>query len=733
MILSSEELTSLVRVQHRFPHDLLGMHLLADGAGLVVRAYWPRAQSIEIAPTHEKDKPKIKLTRIHDQGLFEGSITETSTVYAYDLIITEHDGTVIQTRDPYSFLPTLGETDLYLFGQGNERRIYEKLGAQMRTIDGVPGTSFAVWAPNAQRVSVVGDFNHWDGRYHAMRLLGASGVWEIFIPGVRKGAHYKYEIKNCRGAITLKTDPFGFFFERSPKTASIVWDTQSFAWTDEEWMSKRRERNPFRSPMSIYEVHMGSWMKKNEYESFTYREIAEHLAAYVKKMGFTHVEFLPVAEHAYYPSWGYQVTGFYAPTSRFGTPDDFQFLVNTLHEAGIGVLTDWVPAHFPRDEWALARFDGTALYEHEDPRKGAHQDWGTLIFNYGRHEVKNYLVANALFWCDRFHVDGLRVDAVASMLYLDYSRKEGEWIPNQFGGRENLEAVEFLKSFNHVVQTEYPGVVTVAEESTAWPLVTRPPYLGGLGFTFKWNMGWMHDTLSYFSRDPIYRKYHQNDLTFAMLYHHHENFILPLSHDEIVHGKGSLLHKMPGDDWQKFSNLRALLAYQWLFPGKILLMMGSEFGQSHEWNANASLDWWLLGQGAFHAGLQRFVEDLNAIYKKEPALWEGDYDQSGFYWIDCSDADSSVLSFVRQNGDCTRRVAVIMNLTPTPRYNYRIGLPQAGFWREVLNSDAGIYGGSNLGNMGGVTAEDYKVHHQPFSAALTLPPLSVVLLSPESQ
>ena len=483
--------------------------------------------------------------------------------------------------------------------------------------------------------------------------------------------------------------------------------------------------------MSIYEVHPGSWRKKTVAESFSYREMAGPLIDHVKRMGFTHVEFLPVSEHAYYPSWGYQVTGFYSPTSRYGTPNDFQFLINALHEAGIGVLVDWVPAHFPRDDWALARFDGTALYEHEDPRKGAHQDWGTLIFNYGRHEVDNFLTANALFWCDRYHIDGLRVDAVASMLYLDYSRKEGEWIPNPYGGRENLEAVDFLRKFNHLVHTEHPGVVTVAEESTAWPLVTRPPYLGGLGFSFKWNMGWMHDTLNYFSRDPVYRKYHQNDLTFAMLYHHHENFILPLSHDEVVHGKGSLRGRMPGDDWQAFASLRALLAYQWLFPGKKLLFMGGEFGQSNEWSANAELDWWLLDAGRYHRGAQRFVEDLNRLYLAEPALWEGDHDLDGFFWVDCSDHESSVLSFVRQNQDRSSRVLVVLNLTPVLRTRYRIGLPQGGYWREVLNSDSDIYAGSNQGNLGGVTTQEHPVHNQPYSAEFTLPPTSVIAFAPQ--
>ena len=731
MILTKDELESLIEARHRCPHQLLGMHPLGDGTGVVVRAFVPNAAQVEIAPTHEKDKPTIVLKMLHPGGLFEGKTREAKRVYAYDLKITDHQGKVRHSRDPYSFLPTLGETDLFLFGQGNERRIYDKLGSQLRAIDGVPGTSFAVWAPNAQRVSVVADFNGWDGRYHALRSLGASGVWEIFIPGVGEGTLYKYEIRDAQGAITIKTDPYGFFFESAPKNASIVWNTKKFSWSDDAWLKQRQEQNPFRSPLSIYEIHLGSWRKKSETESFSYREMAGPLVAYVKQMGFSHVEFLPVSEHAFYPSWGYQVTGFYSPTSRFGTPDDFQYLVNALHEAGIGVLVDWVPAHFPRDDWALARFDGTALYEHEDPRKGAHQDWGTLIFNFGRHEVRNFLAANALFWCERYHIDGLRVDAVASMLYLDYSRKEGEWIPNQFGGRENLEAVEFLRHFNHLVHTEYPGVITVAEESTAWPQVTRPPYLGGLGFTFKWNMGWMHDTLGYFQRDSVYRKYHQNDLTFAMLYHHNENFLLPLSHDEVVHGKGSLIGRMPGDDWQKFANLRTLFAYQWLFPGKKLIFMGGEFGQRSEWNANTSLDWSLLDAGPYHRGLQRFVEDLNRLYRTQPALWEGDFEMEGFFWVDCTDQENSILSFVRQNKERTSRLLVIMNLTPVPRFAYRVGLPEFGSWQEVLNSDAGLYGGSNLGNLGGVRAEEYQVHQQPCSAVFTLPPMSVIAFRPE--
>jgi len=733
MLLSPQELDSLVQVRNRTPHHLLGLHPLPDGSGLVGRAFIPNAASVEVRPAgeKEKDKPVIQLHRIHQSGIFEGTTNAASKVFTYELFITENGGATRQMRDPYSFLPTLGESDLYLFGKGDERRIYDKLGSQLRKVDGVAGTSFAVWAPNAQRVSVVGDFNNWDGRVHQMRQLGASGVWEIFIPDVAEGTHYKYEVRKMQGAIGLKTDPYGAFFETAPKNAAIVWNNRKFKWTDKAWMERRRKTDALRSPISIYELHLGSWRKKSASESPGYRGIAESLIEYVKKLGFTHVEFMPVAEHAYYPSWGYQVTGFYAPTSRYGTPEDFQFLINALHEAGIGAIIDWVPAHFPRDDFALARFDGTAVYEHEDPRKGAHQDWGTLIFNYGRHEVVNFLLANALFWCDRFHVDGLRVDAVASMLYLDYSRKPGEWIPNQHGGRENLEAIEFLRKFNHVTHTEFPGVMTIAEESTAWPQVTRPPYLGGLGFSFKWNMGWMHDTLRYFSHNPVHRKYHQNDLTFAMLYHYHENFILPLSHDEVVHGKGSLLGRMPGDDWQRFANLRVLLGYQWLFPGKMLLFMGGEIGQRGEWNANGEVDWKMLEAGPYHKGVQQLVQDLNHLYLGDPALWEADFDTAGFSWIDCLDNENSVISFLRQDSKNENQIAVIMNLTPVPRDKYRLGLPRPGRWREVVNTDAAAYGGGNIGNMGGVTAERIKSHGHRFSAEFTLPPLSIIAFKGE--
>ena len=729
MLLTPAELGSLTSLVHSSPHTLLGMHPLGDGSGVVARAFLPDAVKVEVAPVHESKKPTFELKRLAETAVFEGSCRKATAVYAYDLVITWANGTTTRGRDPYSFWPTVGDTDLHLFNEGNHRRLYDVLGGKLTTLDGVAGVAFAVWAPNARRVSVVGDFNGWDGRRHGMRMLGNSGVWEIFIPGVQEGALYKFELIDAGGSLVVKTDPFGSFFEQPPKQAAIVWNNQKFAWTDSAWMERRRGMNCLKSPLSIYEMHLGSWLRKDGWEAPGYRGIAGPLIEYLRKTGFTHVEFLPVAEHAYYPSWGYQVTGFFAPTSRYGTPEDFQYLVNALHEAGFGVIIDWVPAHFPRDTWALAQFDGTALFEHEDPRLGSHQDWGTLIFNFGRHEVRNFLAANALFWCERFHIDGLRVDAVASMLYLDYSRKAGEWIPNRYGGRENIEAVEFLKHFNHLVHTEHPGVITLAEESTAWPMVSRPPWLGGLGFSLKWNMGWMHDTLGYFKRDPVHRKFHQNELTFAMLYHFHENFVLPLSHDEVVHGKGSLRKRMSGDDWQAFANLRALLGYQWLFPGKKLLFMGCEFGQVSEWNANAELDWWLLGAGPFHLGVQKWVSDLNALYRAEPALWRGDYEADGFWWVDCGDHANSVLSFIRHDRESGNHLLVVLNLTPNPLFDYRVGLPVNGAWKEVLNSDSSLYGGSNQGNAGGVTAEDFAVQNQRYSARFTLPPLSVSAFS----
>lgn len=733
MLLTPSELDSLTRLIHRSPHTLLGFHPLGDRSGMVGRAMIPGAVAVQLVAVHDRSQPVLDLVRQGSTDVFEGIQHSASQVYAYDLRIQWADGSVTQGRDPYSFWPTVSENDLHLFGEGNHLRLYEAMGARCLTLDGVSGVAFAVWGPSARRMSVVGDFNGWDGRRHPMRQLGSSGVWEIFIPGVREGALYQFEMLDAQGHIKVNTDPMGAAFEMPPQRAAVVWDTRKFAWTDEAWMERRRQTNALRSPMSIYELHVGSWKKKSVSESLGYRELAESLIEYLRSTGFTHVELMPVAEHAFYPSWGYQVTGFYAPTRRYGTPDDLQYLINALHEAGYGVLIDWVPAHFPKDDWALARFDGTALYEHEDPRQGEHQDWGTLIFNFGRNEVSNFLIANALSWCDRYHVDGLRVDAVASMLYLDYSRKEGQWIPNQHGGRENLEAVEFLRRFNHHVGVEFPGVVTVAEESTSWPMVSRPPWIGGLGFTLKWNMGWMHDTLGYFGRDPIHRRYHQNDLTFAMLYQGHENFVLPLSHDEVVHGKGSLRRRMPGDDWQAFANLRTLLGYQWFFPGKKLIFMGGELGQVTEWDVNGEVDWGLLQQGPFHAGIQRWVSDLNHAYRSEPALWRGDYEADGFQWIDNGDHANSVLSFIRSDRESGGCVLVVLNLTPTLHRNYRVGLPRPGRWVELLNSDATLYGGGNQGNAGGVVAAPVSCHGQPQSAEFVLPPLSVCAFRAEGQ
>ena len=623
--------------------------------------------------------------------------------------------------------PTLSDAELHLIGEGNELRLYDKLGAQFREIDGVHGTAFAVWAPNAKRVSVVGDFNDWDGRRHVMRRLGGSGVWEVFVPGVGQGAHYKFELINAHDRLLLKTDPMGRFFEKAPKSAAIVWDTGGFSWSDDAWLEQRAKQNALESPMSIYEVHLGSWRKHNDAESYSYRELADELVGYVLEMGFTHVEFMPVAEHAYYPSWGYQVTGFYAPTSRYGTPDDFAALVDALHAVGIGVILDWVPAHFPRDDFALAQFDGTLLYEHADPRRGEHPDWGTLVFNFGRVEVRNFLTANALYWCDRFHIDGLRVDAVASMLYLDYSRKPGEWLPNEHGGRENLEAIAFLQHVNHHVLTRHPGVVTIAEESTAWPKVSRPPVDGGLGFSFKWNMGWMHDNLEFLREEPIHRKCHFDKATFAMTYHYGENFVLPLSHDEVVHLKGSLLAKMPGDDWQRMANLRLLLGYQWTFPGKQLLFMGGELGQAEEWNEDRQIDWPLAKGDSPGRGIQSWVRDLNRLYRSEPALWDADFVEAGFQWVNCNDRDASVLSFLRRDKSGAGVLLVVINFTPIPRNDYRVGVPATGRWEELLNSDAAAYGGSNLGNDGGRETEGQPADGLEQSLVIELPPLALVI------
>ncbi len=621
----------------------------------------------------------------------------------------------------------LSEDDLYLFNQGSHFRIYDKLGAHPMTVDGSQGTYFAVWAPNAEQVSVMGQFNDWDKSSHPLRPRGQSGVWEGFIPGVGKGTVYKYHVvSRYNGYRVDKADPVAFYAETPPLTASIVWDLE-YQWNDHAWMAHRHRRNALNAPISIYEVHVGSWARVPEDggRPLTYRELAPRLADYVEKLGFTHVELLPVMEHPFYGSWGYQTTGYFAPTSRYGTPQDLMYLVDHLHQRGIGVFLDWVPAHFPGDEHGLVYFDGTHLYEHADPRKGFHPDWNSYIFNYGRDEVRSFLISSALFWLDKYHADGLRVDAVASMLYLDYSRRPGEWVPNKYGGRENIEAIDFLRRFNEEVYRSYPDVQTIAEESTAWPMVSRPNYVGGLGFGFKWDMGWMHDTLEYMSRDPIYRKYHHNNLTFRMLYAFSENFILPLSHDEVVHGKGSLLGKMPGDDWQKFANLRLLLGYMYAQPGKKLLFMGGEFGQWREWHHDESLDWHLLDYER-HMSMQRWVSDLVRLYRSEPALHELDTEPAGFEWVDCNDVEGSTLGLVRRDRSTDNMVLVVCNFTPVPRYNYRVGVPRGGFWREVLNSDAREYGGSGQGNMGGVEASPVPAHGRMYSLTLTLPPLAAV-------
>ena len=631
------------------------------------------------------------------------------------------------TTSSHSEAGLLTEQDLYLFNEGRNYRTYEKLGAHLTSQNGEAGTSFSVWAPNAKAVSLIGSFNGWDPRSHPLRARESSGIWEGFIPGVTKGSIYKFHIvSNHHGHVVDKADPFGILHEKPPRTASVVWDLE-YQWTDHEWMKNRQAKNSLQAPICIYEVHLGSWMREEHNRPLTYREIAPRLADYVRHMHFTHVQFLPVMEHPFYGSWGYQTTGYFAPTARYGTPQDFMYLVDYLHQAGIAVILDWVPSHFPSDEHGLAYFDGTHLFEHADSREGFHPDWKTLIFNYGRNEVRSFLLSSAMFWLDKYHADGLRVDAVASMLYRDYSRKEGEWLPNKYGGRENLEAIDFLRQLNQEVYKEYPGIQTIAEESTSWPMVSRPIYLGGLGFGLKWDMGWMHDTLKYFALDPIHRKYHHTQLTFRMLYGFTENFVLPLSHDEVVHGKGSLIGKMAGDEWQKFANLRLLFGYMYAQPGKKLLFMGDEFGQVREWGHDSSLEWQVL-QYPVHSGMLSWVEQLNRLYASEPALHELDTDPQGFEWIDCNDSVASTISLVRKGKSSKQQIVVVCNFTPVPRIGYRLGVPAGGFWRELLNSDAKEYGGSGMGNFGGVLAEKQEVHGRPYSLNLTLPPLAAVFL-----
>jgi 1,4-alpha-glucan branching enzyme len=706
------------------PHSVLGAHPADEG--VVIRAYRPDAAAVRVLPMD------VELEQRNGDGVFEGTIAGAKLPLDYELEVRYPAGDTYRLHDPYSFLPTIGELDTHLAGEGRHEELYERLGAHPRVLNGVAGVAFAVWAPNAASASVVGDFNGWDGRLHPMRTLGTSGIWELFVPGVEEEARYKFELRTREGKLRLKADPLAFRTEVPPKNASVVFESD-YEWGDAEWLEQRRNADELARPVSIYEVHLGSWRLnvQDGNRPLSYLEAADDLAEYATDMGFTHVELMPVMEHPYAPSWGYQVTGHFAPTARFGEPDDFRAFVDRLHQRGVGVILDWVPAHFPKDDWALARFDGTALYEHADPRRGEHPDWGTLVFNFGRNEVRNFLLASALEWLSEYHADGLRVDAVASMLYLDYSRKAGEWVPNAHGGNEDLEAISFLKQLNEVVYGREPGIMMIAEESTAWPGVSRPVYLGGLGFGLKWNMGWMHDTLSYFERDPIYRRFHHHQLTFSLVYAFSENFVLPLSHDEVVHGKGSLLAKMPGDHWQKRANLRALYAYMWAHPGKKLLFMGGEFAQEREWSSEGSLDWHLLERPE-HSGVQSLVRDLNTHYRAEPALWELDFDPAGFRWLEPNDAAANVVAFMRLPRDGGRPVVCLLNLSPLPRSGYRVGLPRAGRWQELVNTDSEFYGGSGVGNMGGVTAENKPWHDQPYSAELTLPPLGAVWLIPSS-
>ncbi|AKQ66345.1 1,4-alpha-glucan (glycogen) branching enzyme, GH-13-type [Myxococcus hansupus] len=721
------EVQRVVELRHPEPHSVLGIH--PDGDGVVIRAFRPDAVALHVLP---ESGGRVAMT--HRQGgVFEARINGKDQTFNYLLEVEYPGKRVFTLRDPYSFLPTLGEMDLYYAGEGRHERLWERMGAHLLHHNGVRGTSFAVWAPTAAGVSVVGDFNGWDGRLHSMRRMGSSGIWELFVPEVGEGTRYKFEIRPGQGgANVLKADPFAFRTEVPPATASVVHDLARYQWNDAAWLDQRAQRHDVHhQPWSVYEIHLGSWRRVVEDgdRPMTYRELAPALAEYIKFTGFTHVELLPVAEHPYGGSWGYQVGGYYAPTARFGHPDDLRFFIDHMHQEGIGVLVDWVPGHFPRDLHALGQFDGTSLYEHADPRKGAQPDWGTLVFNFGRNEVRNFLIANALFWIEEYHIDGLRVDAVASMLYLDYSRKQGEWIPNRWGGRENEEAIHFMRELNETVRRKHPGVVVIAEESTAWPKVSSPVEEGGLGFHFKWNMGWMHDTLSYFSKDPIYRQYHHNQLTFGLLYAFSEHFMLPLSHDEVVHGKGSLYGRMPGDPWQKRANLRALFAWMWAHPGKKLVFMGGEFGQPAEWNHDKSLDWHLTHEPG-HRGILLLMADLNRIYRDMPALYDADSEPMGFQWLQPDAAADNVFAFVRRSRQPGRHVVCIANLSPAVRENYRVGFPLQGRYVELLNTDAEQYGGSNRGNMGQLQTEPTGWDGQPASATITLPPLSVLWFTP---
>jgi 1,4-alpha-glucan branching enzyme len=728
---SVNDLERILAVDHIDPHTFLGIHRVGDD--IVIRVYRPDATRVRIVPSG------VDATRIHDAGLFEARFPGKKDVFPYQLEVHYGDRSFTH-HDAYAFLPTLGDIDVHLAAEGRHYKLWERFGAHVGTLNGVRGTSFVVWAPQARRVSVVGDFNGWDGRLHPMRKLSGNGIWELFIPGVEEGAIYKYEVVTSGGARLLKLDPFAFRTEMRPATGGVV-HTSNAKWNDASYLDLRAKQDPLRRPWSIYEVHLGAWMRVPEERGhgaidvggghtgrwLSYRELAPKLTEYVKRMGFTHVELMPITEHPYDGSWGYQVTGYFSPTARFGDPDGLKELIDALHREGVGVILDWVPAHFPRDAHGLRRFDGTAVYEHLDPRQGEHADWGTMIFNFGRPEVRNFLIASALYWLDEYHFDGLRVDAVASMLYLDYSRKDGQWVANKYGGRENLEAIEFLRELNTVVHKEHPGAVVIAEESTAWPAVSKPVYTGGLGFSFKWNMGWMHDTLAYFQMDPFFRRFHHQKITFGFLYAWSENYVLPLSHDEVVHMKGSLLRKMPGDEWQRFANLRALYAYMWSHPGKKLLFMGGELATWSEFNEARSLDWHLLKEPK-HKGVNDLVAQLNALYQSHPELYDNDIEPAGFQWIDANDSEQSVASFIRWDKKRERFIVCVLNATPVTRRDYRIGVPRAGEYQELLNTDSIDFGGSGVSTGDRLLAVATTHHGQPASLSLTLPPLSTIWL-----
>ena len=722
---SSELIWKVATGSYHDPHSVLGAH--PQDNGWVIRTLKPLARKVAIELAAGE---RIELSHL-EHGVWQGFVAAKKTP-DYRVVATfENEGNTHEWRidDPYRHLPTIGEFDLHLIGEGRHEELWKALGSHLTSIKGSLGESygvrFAVWAPNAQAIRVIGDFNHWNGSAHSMRVMGSTGVWEIFIPGIEAGTKYKYEILTKSGAWISKIDPLARFAETPPSTASVVVDS-TYKWKDSVWLKDRAKRDALKSPMSIYELHAGSWRK-----DLNYRTLADELIPYVQELGFTHVEFMPIAEHPYAPSWGYQVTGYYAPTSRFGTPDDFKYLVDRLHAAGIGVILDWVPAHFPKDEWALARYDGEALYEHADPRRGEHPDWGTMIFDFGRTEVRNFLVANALYWLEEFHIDGLRVDAVASMLYLDYSREGNNWLPNEFGGRENLDAIRFMQEVNATAYRRNPGIMMIAEESTSWGGVSAPTDGGGLGYGFKWNMGWMNDTLEYIQKDPAYRRYHHGELTFSMLYAYDEKFILPISHDEVVHGKGSLLNKMPGDRWQQLANVRAYLTFMWSHPGKQLLFMGSEFGQQSEWSQEHGLEWWVLDQ-PMHQGLKSLVATLNRLYVKNPALWQLDHFHQGFVWIDGGNADANLLSFLRYD-ESGNPLAVVINFAGHPHHDFKLGLPKDGVWQEILNTDAAEFGGSGVGNFGSVVANGEGTHGQPHSASISVPPLGAIWLKPAAK